>query len=70
MTGATGADGIAWRRGEPHLAAIRAVEEGCRRLLWIGENRKAKTLLRRAVERALYHVLGGLPEPQVSHRFC
>ncbi len=43
-----------------------------------GFNNKAKLTLRksygfrtyRAMEIALYHALGALPEPQVTHRFC
>ena len=43
-----------------------------------GFNNKAKLTLRKsygfrtysALEMALYHTLGALPEPQVTHRFC
>ena len=48
MTGITaiGVDEIAWRRGHKYLTLVYQINEGCKRLLWIGEHRKEKTLLR------------------------
>lgn len=48
MTGITaiGVDEIAWQRGHKYLTLVYQINEGCKRLLWIGESRKAKTLLR------------------------
>ncbi len=48
MTGITaiGVDEIAWQRGHKYLTLVYQINEGCKRLLWIGEHRKEKTLLR------------------------
>ena len=55
---------------------------GAKRLLWIGEKRTLNGTVRvitkracgfrtyRAVEVALYHNLGRLPEPDFTRRFC
>lgn len=43
---AIGVDEIAWQRGHKYLALVYQIDAGCRRLLWIGQERKAKTLLR------------------------
>ncbi len=47
MTGITaiGVDEIAWQRGHKYLTLVYQINEGCKRLLWIGEHRKEKTLL-------------------------
>lgn len=43
---AIGVDEIAWQRGHNYLTLVYQINEGCKRLLWIGEHRKEKTLLR------------------------
>ena len=43
---AIGVDEIAWQRGHKYLTLVYQIDAGCRRLLWIGQERKAKTLLR------------------------
>lgn len=41
---AIGIDEIAWKRGHKYLTLVYQVDAGCRRLLWIGKERTAKTL--------------------------
>jgi len=43
---AIGIDEIAWQRGHRYLTLVYQIDEGCRRLLWVGAERRAKTLLR------------------------
>lgn len=43
---AIGVDEIQWQRGHKYLTLVYQTEEGCRRLLWVGKDRTAKTLLR------------------------
>ena len=43
---AIGVDEIAWQRGHKYLTLVYQIDASCRRLLWIGQERKAKTLLR------------------------
>ncbi len=43
---AIGIDEIQWQRGHRYLTLVYQIDEGCRRLLWVGEHRKVKTLLR------------------------
>ena len=43
---AIGIDEIAWRKGHKYLTLVYQIDSCCKRLLWIGEARKAKTLLR------------------------
>ena len=43
---AIGVDEIAWQRGHKYLTLVYQIDESCRRLLWIGQERKTKTLLR------------------------
>jgi transposase len=43
---AIGVDEIAWQRGHKYLTLVYQIDAGCRRLLWIGQDRKTKTLLR------------------------
>ena len=42
---AIGVDEIAWQRGHKYLTLVYQIDAGCRRLLWIGRERKTKTLL-------------------------
>ena len=41
-----GIDDIQWQRGHKYLTLVYQIDEGCRRLLWSGKDRTAKTLLR------------------------
>ena len=43
---AIGIDEIQWQRGHRYLTLVYQIDERCRRLLWVGQERKAKTLLR------------------------
>jgi len=43
---AIGVDEIAWQRGHKYLTLVYQIDTSCRRLLWIGQERKTKTLLR------------------------
>jgi transposase len=43
---ALGVDEVAWQRGHKYLTLVYQIDEGCKRLLWIGQDRKVKTLLR------------------------
>jgi len=43
---AIGVDELAWARGHEYVTMVYQIDEGRRRLLWVGRERKAKTLLR------------------------
>ena len=43
---AIGVDEIAWQRGHRYLTLVYQIDGHCKRLLWIGEKRTIKTLLR------------------------
>ena len=43
---ALGIDETQWQRGHRYLTLVYQIDEACRRLLWVGRERKAKTLLR------------------------
>jgi len=43
---AIGVDEIAWRKGHEYLTLVYQINDHCRRLLWVGKDRKARTLLR------------------------
>ena len=43
---AIGVDEIAWQRRHKYLTVVYQIDAGVRRLLWVGENRTAKTLLK------------------------
>lgn len=43
---AIGIDEIQWQRGHRYLTLVYQIDEGCRRLLWVGQDRRVKTLLR------------------------
>ena len=51
LTGVTaiGVDEIQWRRGHHYLTLVYQIDEGCRRLLWIGRER-TEASLRRGLE--------------------
>jgi len=40
-----GVDEVAWQRGHHYLTLVYQIDEGCKRLLWIGRERTAKTFL-------------------------
>ena len=41
---AIGVDEIKWKRGHRYVTLVYQIDEGCRRLLWIGKDRTEKTL--------------------------
>ncbi len=43
---AIGVDEIQWKGGHKYLTLVYQINDGCKRLLWVGMDRKAKTLLR------------------------
>ena len=43
---AIGIDEMQWGRGHNYVTVVYQINEGCKRLLWIGQHRKIKTLLR------------------------
>ncbi len=43
---AIGVDEVQFRKGHKYLTLVYQIDSHCRRLLWIGENRTSKTLLR------------------------
>ena len=43
---ALGVDEIQWHKGHKYLTLVYQIDFGCRRLLWVGEKRTQKTLLR------------------------
>ncbi len=43
---AIGVDEIQWQRGHKYLTLVYQIDEDCRRLLWAGKDRTAKTFLR------------------------
>ena len=42
---AIGIDEIAWQKGHKYLTLVYQIDSNCKRLLWIGNKRKIKTLL-------------------------
>ena len=40
-----GVDEVQWQKGHKYLTLVYQIDAGCKRLLWIGEDRTAKTLL-------------------------
>lgn len=43
---AIGVDEVQFQKGHRYLTVVYQIDQGCRRLLWIGKDRTAKTLLR------------------------
>jgi len=43
---AIGIDEIAWKTGHKYLTLVYQIDSHCKRLLWIGDKRRVKTLLR------------------------
>jgi len=43
---AIGVDEIQWQRGHKYLTLVYQIDSDCRRLLWVGQHRTVKTLLR------------------------
>ena len=41
-----GVDEVQWKKGHKYQTLVYQIDEGCKRLLWIGPDRTAKTLLR------------------------
>ena len=44
--GSIGVDEIQWQKGHKYLTVVYQIDEGRKRLLWVGEHRKVKTLIR------------------------
>lgn len=44
--GAIGIDEVQWQRGHKYLTVVYQIDAHCKRLLWVGQHRKVKTLLR------------------------
>lgn len=44
--GAIGIDEVAWQKGHKYLTLVYQIDSHCKRLLWVGEKRTVKTLLR------------------------
>jgi len=42
---AIGVDEVQWRKGHRYLTLVYQIEDGCKRLLWIGKDRTAKSFL-------------------------
>ncbi len=42
---AIGVDEVQWQKGHKYLTLVYQIDQGCRRLLWIGKERTAKTFL-------------------------
>jgi transposase len=42
---AIGVDEVQWQKGHKYLTLVYQIDQGCRRLLWIGQDRTAKTFL-------------------------
>jgi transposase len=58
---AIGVDEVQWRKGHKYLTLVYQIDSGCRRLLWIGQDRTAKTF------RRFFRMLG--PERSAGIRF-
>jgi transposase len=43
---AIGIDEVAWQKGQNYLTLVYQIDSHCKRLLWVGEKRTVKTLLR------------------------
>ena len=41
-----GVDEVLWHRGHKYLTVVYQIDDGCRRLLWVGKDRTVRTLLR------------------------
>ncbi len=41
-----GVDEVQWQRGHKYLTLVYQIDDGCKRLLWIGQDRTVKTFLR------------------------
>lgn len=70
--GAIGIDEIAWQRGHRYLTLVYQIDEGCRRLLWVGPERRVKTLLKffrwfgRERSQALQYVCSDMWQPYLK----
>jgi transposase len=60
---AIGIDEIQWSKGHKYLTLVYQIDQSCKRLLWIGRERKVKTLLR------FFHWLGK-PRSQALRFIC
>ena len=60
---AVGIDEIQWQRGHHYLTLVYQIDAHCKRLLWIGKDRTAKTLLR-------FFRWFGKPRTEALHFLC
>jgi len=44
-TKSIGIDKIQWQKGHKYLTVVYQIDQGRKRLLWVGQHRKTKTLL-------------------------
>ena len=58
---AIGVDEVQWQKGHKYLTLVYQIDQGCKRLLWIGKDRTAKTFL------GFFRMLG--PERTASIRY-
>jgi transposase len=58
---AIGVDEVQWQKGHKYLTLVYQIDQGCKRLLWIGKERTAKTFL------GFFRMLG--PERAASLRY-
>jgi transposase len=58
---AIGVDEVQWQKGHKYLTLVYQIDQGCKRLLWIGKDRTAKTFL------GFFRMLG--PERSKGIRF-
>lgn len=69
---AIGIDEIAWQRGHKYLTLVYQIDAHCKRLLWIGEKRQVKTLLRffrwfgKERSKALTHICSDMWKPYLK----
>ncbi|OED36235.1 transposase, partial [Chromatiales bacterium (ex Bugula neritina AB1)] len=56
-----GVDEISWKKGHNYLTLVYQIDQGCKRLLWVGEDRTAKTLLR------FFHLFGTERSQNLKH---
>ena len=65
---AIGVDEIQWRRGHKYLTLVYQINENCKRLLWVGKDRKVKTLLRFSTSTAVFMFIPKQKEPGLAPR--
>ena len=67
-----GVDEIQWQRGQQYLTLVYQIDASCKRLLWIGEKRTVRTLLRffrwfsRERSQALHYICSDMWRPYLK----